>query len=173
MADVFDRIIAALTAQQAGDTAALQQHVHDIDAHLTSVDDEVLGLKSEDTSEKSRLDAIEAGISRIADALAPAAPASGGDSTAANPGGGSDTGAVSGTGSDAGNPGGAPAPGAQDGIGDSAGNPGGDGSGTGTQGDASGSSDASGSGTTDQGPTPSSGPGMETHGQVDTPVTQP
>jgi hypothetical protein len=125
MADIFDRIIAGIAALQAGDTAALQQHVAAIDSHLSNVDDELLGLQTSDTSEKSRLDAIEQGLGKVADAVSPPA-AAGGSGT----GSGSDTG-------------GAPA----------------DGSGSGDVGPG-------------DGPAPAAGPGSETTGQVDTPVTQ-
>lgn len=146
MADIFDRIIAGIAALQAGDTSALQAHVAAIDSHLSQVDGEVLGLQSDDTSGKARLDAIEAGLGKVADAVNPAS--SGGGSGSGAPSGGAPSG-------------GAPAP-----AGGDAGsaNPGGDGSAPAPTGD--GSAGASGA-------IPTSGPGSETTGQVDQPDTQP
>lgn len=185
MADIFTRIALALGALQVGDTSALQAHVAEIDTHLSDVDASVLGLQSDDTSSKARLDAIEAGIGKIADAVNPTSTggtttSGDGSATSANPGGGTDTGAVSGSGPAAGNPGGQPDPGAQSGTGPDAGNPGGDGSIPAPV--ASQPSDGSQSADVTPGadpvsahasaPIPSSGVGSETTGQVDTPVTQ-
>lgn len=69
--DLYDRIIAGVAALQAGDTTALQQHVAAIDNHLSQVDADTLQLEGDDTASKSRLDAIEAGLGKIADAVSP------------------------------------------------------------------------------------------------------
>lgn len=84
--DIFDRIVAGIAALQAGNTTELAAHVSEIDNHLQNVDGEVLGLQTDDNSTKGRLDAIEAGLGKVADAVAPAAPASGGTDTGGSAG---------------------------------------------------------------------------------------
>lgn len=69
--DFYDRIIAGIAALQAGDTAALSQHVAAIDSHLSAIDTQELQLQGDDTASKGRLDAIEAGLGKIADAVGP------------------------------------------------------------------------------------------------------
>jgi hypothetical protein len=85
MADLYDRIIAGVAALQSGDTAALQAHVAAIDSHLSAVDDKQLALQGEEDTSVGRLNAIEAGLGKIADAVTPAA-ATGGTSTGDNTG---------------------------------------------------------------------------------------
>lgn len=72
--DLYDRIIAGVQALQAGDTTALSDHVKAIDSHLAQVDNEQLQLQGDDTASKTRLDAIEAGLGKIANAVGPATP---------------------------------------------------------------------------------------------------
>lgn len=180
MTDIFSRIAAALVAMAAGDTSALGEHVAAIDSHLSTVDTEVLGLQTDDTSSQARLTAIETGLGKIADAV---------DTSASNPGGTNTAdGGVTGSGTTAPpsgdgtapatNPGGAADAGAASGV--TAGVP---------QGSDTPSSDAGGTAEASPAPTqqtttttttgnpgesapiPASGPGSETTGQVDTPVT--
>lgn len=72
--DLYDRIIAGVLASQSGDNGLLQQHVAAIDNHLSQVDADTLQLEGDDEASKSRLDAIEAGLAKIADSIAPPAP---------------------------------------------------------------------------------------------------
>lgn len=87
MTDVFDRIAAAIEAKSSGDNAAYDQHLSAIDAHLSQLD-------TADTDETTRLAAIEAGLSKVADAVNPPAATPTPSS--------SDTGTGTGTGADAG-----------------------------------------------------------------------
>jgi hypothetical protein len=99
MADIFDLIIAGVLAHQSGNDQALADHVAAIDSHLSGVDASVLGLQGAEASDKSRLDAIEAGLQKVATAVAPA-----------NPGGNTTSGDQSGASANPGGDGSAPAP---------------------------------------------------------------
>jgi hypothetical protein len=108
MADLYDRIIAGIAAIQSGDTAALQAHVAAIDTHLSAVDDKQLALQGEEDVSVGRLNAIEAGLGKIATAVAPA-PAAGGSTPPASGDGTTSTPPADGSGSADVGPGG-PAP---------------------------------------------------------------
>lgn len=76
--DIFDRIAAALKALSSG-VPATDPAVTD---HLKAIDDHLGTLDGADTDEKTRMDTIEAGLNKIADAVSPppvAAPATTGD----------------------------------------------------------------------------------------------
>lgn len=112
--DIFDRIAAGVAALAAGNSTALAAHVAEIDTHLSNVDGEVLGLQGDDTSGKARLDAIEAGLGKVADAINPPAATggtTGGTSTPpASSGGTTSTPPADGSQSPDQTPGGTPAP---------------------------------------------------------------
>lgn len=147
--DIFDRIAAGVAALAAGNSAAVATHVAEIDTHLKTVDDEVLGLQTDDTSGKARLDAIEAGLGKVADAINPPA-ATGGNPTPASGGGTSGSSSNPAAGSGSSGTSSAPADGSTTpDVGPGGTNP---------------SPHAS-------APIPSSGVGSETTGQVDTPKT--
>lgn len=69
--DIFDRIAAAIAAKASGDNAAYDEHLAAIDDHLQKVD-------ASDADEQTRLGNIEAGLSKVADAVNPPAPPSDG-----------------------------------------------------------------------------------------------
>lgn len=102
MTDIFDLIIAGVLAHQSGNDQALADHVAAIDSHLSNVTASVLGISNAEASDKSRLDTIEAGLNKVAQAVAPANP---GGSNAAT-GSGDQSGASANPGGD----GSAPAP---------------------------------------------------------------
>lgn len=76
--DIFDRIAAAIAAKNSGDTSALQAHVAEIDSHLQRVD-------ASDADEQTRLGNIEAGLAKVADAVAPPTDTGSGGGAPADP----------------------------------------------------------------------------------------
>lgn len=172
--DLFDRIIAGVQALQSGDTAALKAHVDAIDTHLGDVDNEVLGLKANDTSDEARIAAIETGLGKVADAVDPASSGSG---SGANPG--ASSGGATGSGAPSGGTS-SPPSGGDTGSGSSSGgssggsSPSGSGTPSSPPADGSQSGDQTPDGSAPAGASgaiPTSGPGSETTGQVDTPKT--
>lgn len=69
--DIFSRIAAALALLASGATRtdpAVTEHLQAIDAHLAGTD---AHEAADNEDESARLDAIEAGLGKIADAVAP------------------------------------------------------------------------------------------------------
>lgn len=79
--DLFDRIAAAIAAKQQGGPTDNPTY----DAHLTALDQELSDLKGTESGDETRISAIEAGLSKIADAVNPPPPAQTGSSETTPP----------------------------------------------------------------------------------------
>jgi hypothetical protein len=81
--DIFDRIAAALELVAAGKNStdpvvlehltAIDNHLSEDDTHNEAVDAHLGNLDGDDAEEKARISVVEAGLTKIADAVAPVA----------------------------------------------------------------------------------------------------